>query len=160
LTSDVELYDKKMLIEDLKNKMSFELQKVMVNEFFGIIELHAFARKCQYTDQVLRDVENKARYRDEAIGASFSTGGRSNHQIGQSGGSFRQQTSILAFGQSFRVIIASSQAQTSVSGQVNTFTCYNCGKPGHMAKHCRSLSTSRIQEIIEGIETETESEKD
>jgi hypothetical protein len=46
LISDVELYDKEMLIENLKNKIFFELQKIMINEFFEIIELHAFARKC------------------------------------------------------------------------------------------------------------------
>jgi hypothetical protein len=132
----------------------------MINEFFEIIELHAFARKCQYTDQVLKDVENKTRYRDEAIEASFSTDERSNHQIDQSDESFRQQISISAFDQSFRIIIASSQAQTSISDQMNTFICYNCEKSSHMIKHCRSLSTSRIQKIIERIETEIESRKD
>jgi hypothetical protein len=163
LTSDVELYDKKMLIENLKNKMSFELQKVMINEFFEIIELHAFARKCQYTDQVLRDVKNKSRYR-EAIEASASGNEKRNlladQSNTQSGESSRQQTLALAFDQQIRVIIASSQAQTSIFGQINTFICYNCEKSGHMVKHCRSLSTSRIHEIIDEIETEIESEKD
>jgi hypothetical protein len=56
----------------------------MINEFFEIIELHAFVRKCQYTNQVLRDVENKTRYRDEMIKASFSTDEKSNQQVDQS----------------------------------------------------------------------------
>jgi hypothetical protein len=132
----------------------------MINEFFEIIELHAFARKCQYTDQMLRDVESKTRYRDEAIEASFSTDERSNQQIDQSDESFRQQTLALAFDQQIRVIIVSSQAQTSISDQINTFICYNCEKSNYMIKHCRSLSTSRIHEIIDEIETEIESRKD
>jgi hypothetical protein len=158
LASDAELYDKEMLIEDLKDKMSFELQKAMVNESFDATELHAFARKCQYTDQVLRDVENKARYRGGMTGVSSSAGGRSNQQAGQPGGPSRQQTPAPAFGQHFRALTAPPQA--SNPGQVNTFTCYNCGKPGHMAKHCRSLPTPRIQEITEETETGTESGKD
>jgi hypothetical protein len=144
LTSDVELYDKKMLIENLKNKMFFELQKVMINESFEIIELLAFARKCQYTNQVLRDVESKTRYRDEAIEAIFLTDERSNQQVDQSDELFRQQTLASAVDQSFRIIIALSQARTSIFDQMNTFICYNCEKSRHMIKHCRSLSTSRI----------------
>jgi hypothetical protein len=99
-----------MLIENLKNKMFFKLQKVMISESFDVIELHVFARKCQYTNQVLRDVENKTRYRDETIEASFSADERSNQQADQADESFRQQTLVSAFDQSFRVIIASSQA--------------------------------------------------
>jgi hypothetical protein len=102
LISDVELYDKEMLIENLKNKMFFELQKIMINEFFEIIELHAFARKCQYTNQVLRNVKNKSRYR-EAIEASASNNEKKNllaDQLNtQSDESFRQHTLALAFNQ-------------------------------------------------------------
>jgi hypothetical protein len=82
----------------------------MINEFFEIIELHAFVRKCQYTDQMLRDVESKTRYRDEAIEASFSIDERSNQQIDQLDESFKQQTLAFAFDQFVKVIIASSQA--------------------------------------------------
>jgi hypothetical protein len=133
-----------MLIENLKNKMFFELQKIMINEMFEIIELHAFARKCQYTNQMLRDVKSKTRYRDEAIEASFSTDERSNQQIDQSDESFRQQTLALAFNQQIRVIIASSQARSSTFDQINSFICYNCEKLSHMIKYCRSLLNSRI----------------
>jgi hypothetical protein len=74
--------------------MSFKLQKVMINELFDVIELHAFDRKCQYIDQVLRDVENKTRYRDETIEASASDNEKMNllaDQLNtQSDESFRQ----------------------------------------------------------------------
>jgi thioredoxin-related protein len=76
----------------------------MINESFKVIELHAFARKCQYTNQMFRDVKNKSRYR-EAIEASASDNEKINllaDQLNtQLDESFRQQT--LAF----RVIIAS-----------------------------------------------------
>jgi hypothetical protein len=50
-----------MLIKNLKNKMSCELQKIMINESYHVIDIHAFARRCLYTDQVLRDIEEKSR---------------------------------------------------------------------------------------------------
>jgi hypothetical protein len=42
LTSNVELYDKKILIENLKNRMSFELQKVMINN-------HLMSSNCMHS---------------------------------------------------------------------------------------------------------------
>jgi hypothetical protein len=64
----------------------------MINEFFEIIELHAFARKCQYTNQMLKDVK-KSRYR-EAIEASELNNEKKNlfaDQLNtQSDESFRQ----------------------------------------------------------------------
>jgi hypothetical protein len=63
---------------------------------------------------VLRDVENKTRYRDETIEASFLANERLNQQVDQEDELFRQQTLVFAFDQSFRVIIVSSQAQTSI----------------------------------------------
>jgi hypothetical protein len=84
LTNDVELYDKEMLIENLKNKMFFKLQKIMINESFEIIELHAFARKCQYTDQMLRNVNNKSRYREsKAVETSASDSEKTNLLVSQ-----------------------------------------------------------------------------
>jgi hypothetical protein len=131
----------------------------MINESFKIIELHAFARKCQYTNQMLRNVKNKSRYR-EAIEASASDNEKMNllaDQLNtQSEKSFRQQTLASKFNQSFRVIIASSQARSSTSDQINSFICYNCEKLSYMIKFCRSLLNSRIQKISEKISEEIE----
>jgi hypothetical protein len=59
LTSDSELYNQKTLLEDLKNKMSYELQKVLAIESYKIIDLHQFVKMCRYINQTLRDVNNK-----------------------------------------------------------------------------------------------------
>jgi hypothetical protein len=131
----------------------------MINEFFEIIELHAFARKCQYTNQMLKDVKNKSRYR-EVIEASASNNEKKNllaDQLNtQSDESFRQHTFALAFNQQIRIIIALSQARSSTSNQINSFICYNYEKLSHMIKYCRSLLNSRIQKITEKINDKIE----
>jgi hypothetical protein len=61
LISDSELYNQETLLEDLKNKMSYELQKILVIESYKATDLHEFAKMCRYTNQTLRNVENKSR---------------------------------------------------------------------------------------------------
>ncbi len=61
LVNDSELYNQDALLENLKNKMFYELQKVLVIESYKIIDLHEFAKMCRYTDQTLRNVNNKFR---------------------------------------------------------------------------------------------------
>jgi hypothetical protein len=41
--------------------MFYELQKTLVIESYKTIDLHEFAKMCRYTDQTLRDVNNKFR---------------------------------------------------------------------------------------------------
>jgi hypothetical protein len=54
-----------MLIKNLKDKMSYELQRVMINESYDVNDIYAFARRCLYTDQLLRDIEEKTRVRNK-----------------------------------------------------------------------------------------------
>ncbi len=61
LTSDSELYNQKTLLENLKNKMFYELQKTLTIEFYKAIDLHEFVKMCRYTNQTLRNVNNKSR---------------------------------------------------------------------------------------------------
>ncbi len=61
LVSDFELYNQKALLEDLKDKMSYELQKVLVIESYKVIDLHEFVKMCRYTNQTLKNVNNKFR---------------------------------------------------------------------------------------------------
>jgi hypothetical protein len=39
--------------------MSYELQKAFAIESYKVIDLHEFIKMCRYTDQLLRDVNNK-----------------------------------------------------------------------------------------------------
>jgi hypothetical protein len=61
LISDSKLYNQNALLEDLKNKMSYELQKTLTTKFYKAIDLHEFAKMCRYIDQTLKDVNNKFR---------------------------------------------------------------------------------------------------
>ncbi len=46
LASDLKLYDEEALLMNLKNKMSFELQKVLTFDIYKTIDLYEFARLC------------------------------------------------------------------------------------------------------------------
>jgi hypothetical protein len=61
LVNDSELYNQETLLEDLKNKMSYELQKFFAIESYKATDLHEFAKMCRYTNQTLKNVENKSR---------------------------------------------------------------------------------------------------
>jgi hypothetical protein len=50
LISDFELYNQKVLLENLKDKMSYELQKVLVIESYKATDLHEFVKMSRYTD--------------------------------------------------------------------------------------------------------------
>jgi hypothetical protein len=41
--------------------MSYELQKVLVIESYKATDFHEFVKMCRYTNQILRDVDNKSR---------------------------------------------------------------------------------------------------
>jgi hypothetical protein len=59
LINDSELYNQEALLEDLKDKMFYELQKVLAIKSYKAIDLHEFAKMCRYTNQILRNVNNK-----------------------------------------------------------------------------------------------------
>ncbi len=61
LGSDSELYNQKTFLEDLKDKMSYELQKALTIESYKTTDLHKFVKMCRYTNQILRNVNNKSR---------------------------------------------------------------------------------------------------
>ncbi len=50
LVNDSKLYNQKALLEDLKNKMSYELQKTLTTKFYKAIHPHEFAKMCRYID--------------------------------------------------------------------------------------------------------------
>jgi hypothetical protein len=61
LTNDFELYNQKTLLKDLKDKMSYELQKALTIESYKATDLHEFVKMCRYTNQILKNVNNKSR---------------------------------------------------------------------------------------------------
>ncbi len=149
LVSDSEIYDEVALLKNLKNKMSWNLQKTLASNIYKITDLYEFARLCQFIDQTLRDVNNKTKNfnRDdyeESYEESISRDNINNQESSrdQSNTSrLRSQTSA-----SSRVI-----SQTFVE-QVNAFICYNYEKSKHMIKRCLESKKLNSNNFIREIE--------
>ncbi len=146
LTSDSELYNQKALLEDLKDKMSSELQKTLTIESYKATDLHEFVKMCRYTNQILRDVNNKSRREDfishnnaddverEKIIVIVNSNQNNNRSISRS----RFEISETKFELNSRAITQSS----SFENQVNFLNCYNCEKSDHFSSNCRQFKKS------------------
>jgi hypothetical protein len=143
LASDSELYNQKALLEDLKDKMSYELQKAFAIESYKATDLHEFVKMCRYTNQILRNVNNKSKReeffsdaaRDEEVTVIVNS--NQNNQINQNA-----DKSIFRF--RFKISESSSRAitQSSSENQVNSLNCYNCEKSDHYSRNCRQFRKS------------------
>jgi DNA-directed RNA polymerase specialized sigma54-like protein len=129
------LYNQEAFLEDLKDKMSYELQKTLAIESYKTIDLHEFVKMCRYTNQILRDVNNKSRReefsddaeREEVIVIVNSN--QINQNIDKSISRFRFEISESE--SSSRAITQSSE------NQVNFINCYNCEKFDHFFRNYR-----------------------
>jgi hypothetical protein len=134
------LYNQKTLLEDLKDKMSYELQKVFAIESYKATDLHEFVKMCRYTNQILRNVNNKSRReeffsdvtRDEEIIVIVNS--NQNNQINQNADKSISRSR-------FEISESSSRAitQSSSENQMNIINCYNCEKSGHFSRNCRQF---------------------
>ncbi len=139
LTSDSELYNQKALLEDLKGKMFYELQKTLTIESYKTIDLHEFAKMCRYTDQILRDVNNKSR-REE-----FSSDAARDDEVIVIVNSNQNQNNDRSISRS-RFEISESELESnpcattqSSEDQMNNLNCYNCEKLEHFSRNCRQF---------------------
>jgi hypothetical protein len=137
LANDSELYNQEALLEDLKDKMSYELQKTLAIESYKTTDLHEFVKMCRYTNQILRNVNNKSRreeFSDDVEREEITVIVNSN-QINQNidKSIFRFRFEIFEFKSSFRVITQSSE------NQMNFINCYNCEKFDHFSRNCRQF---------------------
>ncbi len=140
LVSDSKLYNQKTLLKDLKNKMSYELQKTLATKSYKATDLHEFVKMCRYIDQTLRDVNNKSRReeffsdaaRDEEVIVIVNL--NQNNQINQNA----DRSTLRS---RFEISESSSRAttQSSSENQVNFINCYNCEKLDHFFRNCRQL---------------------
>jgi ribosomal protein L19E len=137
LVSDFELYNQKALLEDLKDKMFYELQKTLTIELYKTIDLHEFVKMCRYTNQILKNVNNKSRReefsndvkREEVIVIVNSN--QINQNVDRSISRSRFEISKFEFESNLRVITQSSE------DQMNSLNCYNCEKLDHFFRNCR-----------------------
>lgn len=131
------MYDEFALLENLNDKMSYELQKSLTSETYRATNLYEFAKLCQFTDQTLRDVDVKYRTRGtEETSPESTTATASNPPRSQSFEPKQRENTPSRTPQPR----TSSQAP---QGQINEFTCYNCQGRGHMARDCRKPRRSR-----------------
>ncbi len=162
LASDSELYNQKTLLEDLKDKMLYELQKVLAIESYKATDVHKFVKMCRYTNQILREMNNKSR-REE-----FSSNAARDEEVtvivnsNQSNQNNDRSTSRSRF----EISESSSRAITqssSFENQVNTINCYNCEKFDHFFRNCRQSrkmnSNSFVREMNVHEKNDSSSQK-
>ncbi len=141
LISDSKFYNQKALLEDLKKKMSYELQKTLTTKFYKAIDLHEFVKMCRYIDQTLRNVNNKSRReefssdaaRDDEVTVIVNS--NQNNQIADWSTS-RSRFEISESESNSRAITQSSE------DQMNSLNCYNCEKSDHFSRNCRQFRKS------------------
>jgi hypothetical protein len=139
LVSDSELYNQKALLKDLKNKMFYELQKALTIKSYKATDLHEFVKMCRYTNQILKNMNNKSRReeffddseREEVIVIVNSS--QINQNVDRSISRSRFKTSEFESETNFRVITQSSE------DQINSLNCYNCEKFNHFFRNCRQF---------------------
>jgi hypothetical protein len=162
LVSDSKLYNQKALLEDLKDKMSYELQKTFAIESYKTIDLHEFVKMCRYTDQTLRDVNNKFRnirenFADDAEREEIIVIVNSNQNNDRSISRFRFEFSEFEFESNLRAI-----TQSSSENQMNFINCYNCEKSDHYSRNCRQFrkmnSNNFVREIEKNVSSQENSE--
>jgi hypothetical protein len=141
--------------------MSYELQKTLTIESYKAIDLHEFAKMCRYTNQILRDVNNKSRReefvsdaaRDEeviVIVNSNQDNQNNNRSIS------RSRLKISEF-----EVESNSRAITQLSeNQMNIISCYNCDKSKHFFRNCcQSKKQMNSNNFVREIEKNVSSQK-
>jgi hypothetical protein len=148
LVNDSELYNQKTLLEDLKNKMSYELQKVFAIESYKATDLHEFVKMCRCTNQILRNVNNKSRreefFSDAARNEEFTVivNSNQNNQINQNADKSISRSSFEISESSSRAITQSSK------DQMNNLNCYNCEKSEYFFRNCRQLKKMNSNSFV------------
>jgi hypothetical protein len=145
--------------------MFYELQKTLTIESYKTIDIYEFAKMYHYTNQTLRDVNNKSRREEFSDDAErekvivIVNSNQINQNVDKSISCSWYKTSEL----SFYAITQSS----SFENQVNIINCYNCEKSDHISRNCRQLRKMNLnsfvremEKIVSNSEIESESKKE
>jgi hypothetical protein len=128
--------------------MSYELQKALAIESYKAIDLHEFVKMCRYTNQILRDVNNKSKReeffddaeREEVIVIVNSN--QINQNVNRSISRSRFEIFEFESESNFRVITQSSE------DQMNSLNCYNCEKFDHFFRNCRQFKKMNSNSFV------------
>jgi hypothetical protein len=120
--------------------MSYELQKIFATESYKATDLHEFVKMCRYTNQTLKNVNNKFKNikedfednaddaaRNEEIIVIVNSNQNNDRSISRS----RFEIFKSEFESNFRAI-----TQSSSENQMNFINCYNCEKSDHYSRNC------------------------
>jgi hypothetical protein len=121
--------------------MSYELQKALATESYKATDLHEFAKMCRYTNQTLKNVNNKSRNiredfednaddaaRDEEVTVIVNPNQNNDRSTSRS----RFETPEPESESNPR-----ATTQPPSENQMNFINCYNCEKPDHYSRNCR-----------------------
>ncbi len=137
------------------------MQKTLASDIYKAIDLYEFVRLCQFIDQTLRNVNNKARNinRDEYEKSKSTSKNNLNNQESSNQESFRDQSNTL---KSRFQTSASLRAftQASIEEQVNAFNCYNCEKSEHLARNCKVSKKFNSNNFVREIEKNVSNDDD
>jgi hypothetical protein len=130
--------------------MSYELQKTFAIESYKVIDLHEFAKMCRYTDQTLRDVNNKFKnIRDFNSDNNADDAEREEITVIVNSNQTNQNTDRSISRSRFETSESSSRATTQSSeDQMNSLNCYNCEKSEHFSRNCRQLRKMNLNNFV------------
>jgi tRNA A37 N6-isopentenylltransferase MiaA len=139
--------------------MSYELQKALAIESYKVIDLHEFAKMYWYTDQTLRNVDNKFRniredFANDAEREEITVIVNSNQINDRSISRLRFEISESESESNSRAI-----TQSSSENQVNFINCYNCEKSDHYSRNCRQFKKMNSNNFVREIEKNVSSQE-
>jgi hypothetical protein len=128
--------------------MLYELQKALVIEFYKTINLHELVKMCRYTNQTLKNMNNKFRnikedFTNDSEREDVIVIVNSNQNNDRSISSFRFEISESEFESNVRAI-----TQSSFKNQMNNINCYNCEKSDHYSRHCRQSRKINLNNFV------------
>jgi hypothetical protein len=149
--------------------MFYELQKTLTIKSYKTIYFHEFVKMCRYTNQILRNVNNKSRReeffddvkREEVI--IIVNSNQINQNVDRAISRSRFEISEFESQSNFRAI-----TQSLSRNQVNIINCYNFDKSRHFFRNFRQSrkmnSNSFVREIEKNVSSqenfESESKKE
>jgi hypothetical protein len=144
--------------------MFYELRKTLTTKSYKATDLHEFVKMCRYTDQILRDVNNKSRReeffsdaaRDDEVTVIVNSNQTQNNDRSISRSRF--ETFEFESESNLRAITQSSK------NQMNFINCYNCDKFEHFFRNCRQFkkmnSNNFVREIEKNVSSQENSESE
>ena len=138
-------HSKKTLLNELRLKMSFQLQKILAIEFYRVIDIHEFIKLCMHTKRIWKSINAKERI-SSSIDSRKSTRTEAEDTsivkfivITVSSSIISRGTSTVSTITSFRRFEISTRFSHSNSVTKKLLIedrCFRCDKIDHMKRDC------------------------